>query len=217
LSTEIVRRPDANAFTEVDGSIRQRPLSRGRAGVGGVVDQGKLHRDDPGTEESSPSPLMPGGPPLEGNGRYVQPRGDRRKREWMLEQSYDLIVPVKVGNRRAPARGGHGSHWREGGNRRTNLSKGDITRHGTRKLMYTDIARIAELAKEDPKRKFFSIAHLVTVEKLQEAFRSLRKDASAGSDGVTYQQYEANADENIRQLHQRLKEGKYQVQPLRRV
>jgi hypothetical protein len=55
------------------------------------------------------------------------------------------------------------------------------------------------------------------VEKLQEAFRSLRKDASAGIDGVTYQQYVANADGNIRQLHQRLKDGKYQAQPLRRV
>src|SRR5262249_540772 len=83
--------------------------------------------------------------------------------------------------------------------------------------MCTDIDRIAELAKEDPKRQFFSIAHLITVEKMCEAFRSLRKDASAGIDGVTYEQYEANAEENIRQLHQRLKGGKYQVQPLRRV
>ena len=83
--------------------------------------------------------------------------------------------------------------------------------------MCTDINRIAELAKEDPKRQFFSIAHLITVEKLCEAFRSLRKDASAGIDGVTYEQYETNAEENIRQLHQRLKKGKYQVQPLRRV
>ena len=83
--------------------------------------------------------------------------------------------------------------------------------------MCTDINRIAELAKEDPKRQFFSIAHLITVEKLYEAFRSLRKDASAGIDGVTYEQYETNAEENIRQLHQRLKEGKYQAQPLRRV
>ena len=83
--------------------------------------------------------------------------------------------------------------------------------------MFTDIGRIAELAKEDPKRQFFSIAHLITGEKLHEAFRSLRKDASAGIDGVTYQQYEANAEENIRQLHQRLKEGKYRAQPLRRV
>jgi len=83
--------------------------------------------------------------------------------------------------------------------------------------MGTDIDRIAELAREDPKRQFFSIAHLITVEKLYAAFRNLRKDASAGIDGVTYEQYGTNAEENIRQLHQRLKEGKYQVQPLRRV
>ena len=48
--------------------------------------------------------------------------------------------------------------------------------------MYTDINRIAGLAKEDPKRQFHSIAHLITVAKLNEAFRSLRKDASAGID-----------------------------------
>jgi hypothetical protein len=34
--------------------------------------------------------------------RYVQPRVDRRKQGRMLEQSYDPIVPMKVGNRRAP-------------------------------------------------------------------------------------------------------------------
>ncbi len=37
------------------------------------------------------------------------------------EQSYEPIVPAKVGNRRAPARGGHGTHWREGANKRTRL------------------------------------------------------------------------------------------------
>src|SRR6201984_2300292 len=83
--------------------------------------------------------------------------------------------------------------------------------------MSTDINRIAELAKEDPKRQFNSIAHLITGEKLYEAFRGLRKDASAGIDGVTYEQYETNVEEKIQQLHQRLKEGKYQAQPLRRV
>jgi RNA-directed DNA polymerase len=83
--------------------------------------------------------------------------------------------------------------------------------------MYTDIDRIAELAKEDPKRQFFSIAHLITAEKLYAAFLRLRKDASAGIDGVTYAQYETHAVENIRQLHRRLKEGKYRAQPLRRV
>jgi RNA-directed DNA polymerase len=83
--------------------------------------------------------------------------------------------------------------------------------------MCTDIDRIAELAREDPKRQFYSIAHLITVEKLYEAFGSLRRNASAGIDGVTYAEYVTNTEENIRQLHWRLVAGKYQVQPLRRV
>jgi RNA-directed DNA polymerase len=83
--------------------------------------------------------------------------------------------------------------------------------------MCTDIDRIAELAREDPKRQFYSIAHLITVEKLYEAFRSLRKNASAGVDGVTCTEYETNVEENVRQLHRRLVAGNYRVQPLRRV
>src|SRR6266705_430990 len=83
--------------------------------------------------------------------------------------------------------------------------------------MCTDIDKIAELAKEDPQRQFFSIAHLITVGELHVAFLGLRKEASAGIDGVTYEEYEKDVDENIRKLHQRLKEGKYQCQPLRRV
>jgi hypothetical protein len=45
----------------------------------------------------------------------------------MVEQSYNPIVPRKVGNRRASARSGHETQWREGGSRHTNLSKGDMT------------------------------------------------------------------------------------------
>src|ERR1700756_3238870 len=83
--------------------------------------------------------------------------------------------------------------------------------------MSTKIDRLSELAKEDPKRRFFSIAHLITPEALYAAFRSLRRDASAGVDGVSYEQYEKDAEGNIRQLYERLKGGAYQAQPLRRV
>jgi hypothetical protein len=51
--------------------------------------------------------------------------------------------------------------------------------------MATKHIRIAELAREDKERRFSSIAHLLTVEALYEAFESLRKDASAGVDRVT--------------------------------
>jgi group II intron reverse transcriptase/maturase len=58
---------------------------------------------------------------------------------------------------------------------------------------------------------------LITPEALYAAFASLRKDASAGVDGITHEEYQEDAMENIRQLHRRLKDGTYQAQPLRRV
>ena len=92
-----------------------------------------------------------------------------------------------------------------------------MTIPSNREDMSTKHTRIAELAKKDKGVKFFSIAHLLTQDALYEAFENLRKDASVGVDGVTYAAYEVDAWENIRKLHDRLKSGQYQAQPLRRV
>ncbi len=83
--------------------------------------------------------------------------------------------------------------------------------------MSPELARIAELAKEDKQRKFFSIAHLLTIDALYAAFLSLRTEASAGVDGVTYKQYDGNTWEKIPILHGKLKSGEYRAQPLRRI
>ena len=83
--------------------------------------------------------------------------------------------------------------------------------------MSTELDRISELAKEDGKRQFYSIAHMITFGALYAAFRGLRKKASAGVDGVTYEKYERDVAGNIQALHERLKNGKYQAQPLRRI
>ena len=91
-----------------------------------------------------------------------------------------------------------------------------MTVHRNRQAMSTKLERIAELAKEDPERQFFSIAHHLTPEALYQAFRSLRKDASAGADGVTYQEYQKDAPENIQRLHDRIRSKRYRAQPLRR-
>lgn len=80
-----------------------------------------------------------------------------------------------------------------------------------------ELSRLTELAKEDSRRKFISIAHLLMPEALYEAFLSLRKDAARGVDGVTYTEYEEQVQENIRQLHERLKSKTYRAQPLRRI
>lgn len=83
--------------------------------------------------------------------------------------------------------------------------------------MSTKLSRIAELAREDAERQFFSIAHLLTPEALYEAFRELRKDASAGVDEVTHREYQEGVGERIQELHGRVKSMRYRPQPLRRV
>ena len=83
--------------------------------------------------------------------------------------------------------------------------------------MSPQLHRLAELAKEDPDRQFFSITHLLTPEALLAAFRRLRRAASAGADGVRYEDYERDAKGNILELHRRLKSQQYRAQPLRRI
>jgi RNA-directed DNA polymerase len=80
-----------------------------------------------------------------------------------------------------------------------------------------ELSRIRELAKADPQRKFVSIAHLLTVGALYEAFYNLRRDASAGVDQVRFDEYEKHAVTNLYQLHERLKNQAYRAQPLRRI
>ena len=81
--------------------------------------------------------------------------------------------------------------------------------------MSPELKRIAALARQDPKRRFTSIAHLLTPEALYQAFKSLQKDASPGVDGVTYREYQEDVREKIQDLHVRLKSKRYRAQPLR--
>lgn len=86
-----------------------------------------------------------------------------------------------------------------------------------RASMSTGLDRIAELARVQKGVQFTSIAHLLTVTALERAWMGLRKDASAGVDGVTYAEYGGHVRENLEQLHGRLERGQYRAQPLRRV
>src|SRR5580700_5786877 len=60
-------RCEADVFAPAEGSIWRRPLLRGRADSPGSLAQGMLHRDGPGTEESSRFPLQRGGTRLQGS------------------------------------------------------------------------------------------------------------------------------------------------------
>jgi RNA-directed DNA polymerase len=76
---------------------------------------------------------------------------------------------------------------------------------------------IAELAKERPQTAFTSLAHLIDLDWLKEAYRRTRKDGAIGVDGTTAEQYEANLEGNLQSLLERAKSGRYQAPPVRRV
>jgi hypothetical protein len=62
-------------------------------------------------------------------------KGDRRRQLRVDEQSYEPMVPMKVEKRRAPARGGHAIHWRDGANKWTYRRGNTCSRHRTRSRM----------------------------------------------------------------------------------
>ncbi len=81
----------------------------------------------------------------------------------------------------------------------------------------TKLRRIAELAKEDPKRAFLSLAHHIDVDFLREAYRRTRKDGAVGIDGQSGEDYGAELDKNLEALLGRFKSGTYRAPPVRRV
>ncbi len=83
--------------------------------------------------------------------------------------------------------------------------------------METKLARIAQIAKERPKEKFTSLAHLINEEMLLECHNELKANKAAGVDEVTKAEYEENLQENIKRLHESLKDMTYIPQPVRRV
>ncbi len=83
--------------------------------------------------------------------------------------------------------------------------------------MSTELERISELARGNRQLQFLSIAHYLTPAALTEAFRSLRKDASAGVDGVKYGEYQKGVEKKIQELYERIRSKRYRAQPLRRI
>lgn len=79
--------------------------------------------------------------------------------------------------------------------------------------MSPELRRIAEKAREDHRIQFTSLAHLLTVEALEAAWKALKKRSSAGVDGVTAAEYERDLRRNLERLHEQLRAGQYVAPP----
>jgi RNA-directed DNA polymerase len=79
------------------------------------------------------------------------------------------------------------------------------------------LQRIAEQAKRYPAMVFNNVFHLIDREFLLEAYRQTRKSSAPGVDQVTATQYADNLDDNLRDLHERLRDNRYEAPPVERV
>ena len=76
---------------------------------------------------------------------------------------------------------------------------------------------IAERAAGSKDWQFLSLANHIDVQLLYEAYRRIRKKAKPGIDGETADEYKGNLEENLKELHQRLRENRYRAPLVKRV
>lgn len=82
--------------------------------------------------------------------------------------------------------------------------------------MQTSLLGIAKKASSDKRYRFRNLYRELNEELLRDSWRLLRKDAALGVDLVSAAEYEANLEENIHQLVERLKRKRYRARLVRR-
>ena len=76
------------------------------------------------------------------------------------------------------------------------------------------VRRAASVRKQE---RFTALLHHLNVALLRESFYALKRQASPGVDGVTWQEYEAGLEDRLTDLHSRVHRGAYRARPSRRV
>ena len=78
------------------------------------------------------------------------------------------------------------------------------------------LERIRNAARQRKQERFTALYHHLNQQTLRTAFFALRREAAPGVDGLTWQDYEADLDRRIEDLHARVQRGAYRALPSRR-
>jgi retron-type reverse transcriptase len=81
----------------------------------------------------------------------------------------------------------------------------------------TKLQKIAQQAERYPAMVFNNLYHLIDYEFLREAYRRTRKSGAPGVDKITAGAYAVRLEENLRDLHARLRSHRYVAPPVERV
>ena len=98
-----------------------------------------------------------------------------------------------------------------------NADQQSTCRTQSRESVSQALERIRKVATERKQEKFTALFHHITIELLEDAFFELKENAAPGVDRLTWQDYEADLDRNLTDLHDRVHRGAYRALPSRRV
>ncbi len=87
---------------------------------------------------------------------------------------------------------------------------------GSDKRVQTSLRGIAEKAKTNEKHRFQNLFGMIDEELLAETYGRLNKGSAPGVDRVTVREYGENLEENVGDLVDRVKGGRYHAKLIRR-
>jgi retron-type reverse transcriptase len=64
---------------------------------------------------------------------------------------------------------------------------------------------------------FLTLAHLIGIDRLRAAYRRMRRAGASGVEGVTAEEYAANLEANLADLHEQLRRERYDAPPVKRI
>ncbi len=73
-----------------------------------------------------------------------------------------------------------------------------------------------QVAQRDKEARFTALLHHVSLHRLGLAFDEVNPKAAPGVDGVSWAEYEWDLGANLRDLHERVQQGRYRASPSRR-
>src|SRR5262249_51135326 len=97
-----------------------------------------------------------------------------------------------------------------------NASQQSPCRAQNRESVSQALERIRQAARQRRNERFTSLTHHISIDLLGAAFYELKRNAAPGVDGLTWQAYEEDLEQNLIDLHARVHRGAYRALPSRR-
>lgn len=125
------------------------------------------------------------------------------------------VVPTKPPNNAAPA-GAVAEAVEESGPAKGNAAGETRSGHSAGVSGSSDLDRVREAARKDKQARFTALLHHITLERLRSAYWATNPKAAPGVDGVTWEVYGRDLEDNLQDLHERLHRDRYRAKPARR-